>query len=409
MPMMDALPVDEGRRRMLDAVQPLAPIDLPLAEVYGCVLASDVVTEYDLPPFSSAAADGFAVRAADIHGATRDTPVSLRVAGWVVSGRPPEVTVGWGEAVRIAAGAPLPAGADCVVPMGRFLVEGETVQVQEPVEPGSFIRPAGEDVRAGSVLVPAGRRLQAPELGILAAAGSGSALTYPKVRVGVLSIGPALVEPGRPAALGQIRDANSYALLGALRDAGAVPYRIPIVQSLDADLREAVLSNATRADAFVCAGGVSEEDGDLVGAVLSGLGDVETHRVAMFPGGVLGVGAVEGKPFFSLPGEALAAFMTFEILVRPAVLKTMGRRDLGRPEVRAVLEEEVDGPPEVTLLAPARVVHREGSWRASPTGHVAPNLLGRVVRANGIVVIPPGGKRGAGEQVRVQIFRPLER
>jgi molybdopterin molybdotransferase len=228
--------------------------------------------------------------------------------------------------------------------------------------------------------------------------------------VGVLSIGFSLVEPGRPAAMGQVRDANSYALMGALRDGGAVPHRIPIVHNLEAELREAVMSNVLRADAFVCAGGIGEAQGDLVGAVLAGLGDVQTLRVAMYPGGVLGYGTVENKPFFSLSGDPLAAFLTFEVLVRPAILKTMGRRDLGRPEVQAILDRELNGPADKTLLAPARVAHREGAWHAVPTGRPAPNLLGRVVAANGVVVVPPGASRTpVGSEVRVQIFRPLER
>jgi molybdopterin molybdotransferase len=215
------------------------------------------------------------------------------------------------------------------------------------VELAANIRPAGEDVRAGSVLVPAGRRLSSAELGILATAGHGAALTYPKVRVSVVSVGE-LVEPGRPAGFGQVRDANSYALVGAVRDVGAVPYRVGIVQDLEADLRETLLSNLTRADVFICAGGVGEE-GDRIGLLVAGMGEVETYRVAMRPGGM-------------------------------------------------------------TRFVPALVSHRQGAWRALPTGPGAPNLLGAVVQANGFIVLPPEEEsRAAGDRVRAQIFRPLER
>lgn len=409
--MVDATPLelDEGRRRILASVQPLQPIELPLAEAHGCVLARDVVTEYDMPPFSSSLVDGFAVRAADIHGATTDTPVELRVSGWAVAGRPPGATVGWGEAVQVGAGAALPAGADAVVAGQSSEAGGDLVRVRAPVPAGENVRPAGEDLRAGSVLVPAGRRLSAPEMGALATAGHGGALVYPRVRVSVVSVGPSLVEPGRPAAFGQVRDANSFALVGALRDVGAVPYRIPIVHDLDAELREVLMSDLARSDAFICSGGIEDGDGQAVATALAGMGDVAIYHTALFPGGTVGVGTLEGKPFFWLPADPVAAFVAFEVFVRPAILKTMGRRDIHRPEVQAVLEQEVTGPAGLALYLPARVFHREGSWRAAPTGPAA-NLQGALVQANGLMVIPAGDTSlTAGKPVRVQIFRPLER
>src|ERR687892_573426 len=209
-----AMPVSEAAAQILDAIPPLQPIDLPLAEAYGCVVATDVPTEYDIPPFSAAEVDGFAARAADIVAAAPASPASLRLVGRSWRGRPPEVTVGWGEAVRIMAGAPMPAGADCVVPSDRATAQDETVAVSVPVAAGSNVSAAGEDVKAGSTLVPAGRRLSAAELGLLATAGYGSVPAFPRLRIGVLAVGD-LVEPGRPSGFGQVRDAVSYLLLGA--------------------------------------------------------------------------------------------------------------------------------------------------------------------------------------------------
>jgi molybdopterin molybdotransferase len=406
---MTMLSVDEARHRIIDGVQPLSPIDLPLAEAHGCVMARDVVTEYDIPPFSAATVDGYAVRAADVAAASTQAPVALRVAGWVLAGRPPETTVGWGEAARISAGAPIPAGADAVVPTEAVRLEGESARIQRPVDPGAFLRPAGEDLRAGSMLVPAGRRLSAPELGILATAGYGTAVTYPKVRVAVVSVGE-FVEPGRPAGFGQVRDATSYALVGALRDVGAVPYRVGIVQNLETDFRETLLSNLSRTDAFICSGGVTEEEGDRIGLLIAGMGDIETFRVAMRPGGTVGFGLVDGQPFFSLAAEPAAALVSFEVFVRPAILKTMGRRDMGRPEVTALLEKGLPASGGAARFVPAKVTHRAGAWRALPTGPGSGKLLGAVVEANGLIAVGAGdGPRKAGEQVRVQIFRPLDR
>lgn len=406
----DLLSVDQARSMIVDAAPTLAPIDLPLAEAQGCVLASQVVTEYDIPPFSSAAADGVAARAADIAGAAPGQQVSLRLVGWALSGRPPEVTVGWGEGVRIARGAPIPAGADCVVPAGRFDLEGDGVRVSGAVEPGANIDPAGQDLRAGSVLVPAGRRLSAAELGALATAGYGSVPAYPRMRVAVVTIGAGLAEPGRAAAFGQARDANSFALIGGLREAGASPYRLPLVRDAELELRELLLSNLSRADALVVSGGGSEDDPTDLALVLAGLGDVRTHRVAMYPGGAVGFGLIDGEPLFSLPGDPGSALVAFEAFVRPAVLKMMGRRDLDRPEVTAVLDEPVGGPAGVSLFVPARVGRREGRWHCVPTGPADPRRVGSVVQANGFIVVPPGDRGlAAGDEVRVQIFRALDR
>jgi len=401
-------PLEDARERILRAVEPLSPIELPLSEAHGCVLAADVVAEYDVPPFSSAGADGYAARAADIHAATDEAPVALRLVGRSEGGRPPDATVGWGETVRVVAGAPVPSGADCVVPDDRALPEGDSVAILGAAEAGEAVDPAGRDLRAGEVLVPGGRKLAAPELAALAGAGQPAPPVYPKVRVAVLPIGEGMVEAGRPAAFGQRREAASFVAIGALRDAGAVPYRVGIVPPDEHEIREAVLTNLARADCFVCTVGGSDEDLDPDRLV--GLGPIEYEEVAMFPGMVHGFARIEGVPFFVLPASPVSTFVVFEMLARPAILRMMGRRDVSRPQVQAVLDEGVSGPSGVTLFAPALVAHREGEWRAHPTAGADPDRLSGLVRANGLVEIPPGEtEASAGDEVRVRIFRPLER
>ena len=394
-----AMPVDEAAAQILDAVPSLQPIELPLAEAYGCVVAADVTTEYDIPPFSAAEVDGWAARSADIVAAAPGSPASLRLVGRSVRGRPPEITVGWGEAVRIWAGAPIPAGADCVVPTTVSTADGETVAVTAPVVQGANVAAAGDDLKAGSTLVPAGRRLSAAELGLLATAGHGGVPAYPRLRVGVLAVGD-LVEPGRPSGFGQVRDAVSYLLVGTVRDVGAVPYRIGIVR--EADAREAILSNTLRVDAFVMAGGLSGGLGSL-----SSLGDVRALDVAVHPGSRVAFGTVEGRPFFWVSDKPLAAFVSFELFVRPGLLRMMGRGDLKRPEVTAVLDEPVRGPSGVATFVPARMAHHDGAWHARPTGPAVEGHLGSLAQANALVALPPGG--AAEGQVRVRVLRPLER
>ena len=400
--------VDDARRAVLEATPPLQPIELPLAEAYGCVAAREVVTEYDIPPFSSAELDGFAARSADIGAATEAAPVRLRISGWAIAGRPPEATVGWGEAVRITGSAPVPAGADCVVPAHAADIAGEDVLVKEPVKPGTHISPAGTDLSAGAVVLPAGRRLAAAELGLLATAGHGSVLAYPKLRVAVIALGD-LIEPGREAAFGQARDASSYLLLGALREAGAVPYRIGIVKDVEQQLHDAVTSNALRADAFVVTGGERGSALD-VSSALTLLGDITTYSVALHPGGELGYGVVEGKPFFHLVGPAAAAFVSYDVFVRPTVLKMMGRDDRGRPELRAILDAAVSGPAGETLYVPVHLRYADGAWHCAPTGPSGEGNLGSFVQASGLLVAPPSDTEiPAGAEVPVQVLRSPQR
>jgi molybdopterin molybdotransferase len=400
------LSVDETRSRILGAVEPLPPIELPLLEAHGCVVAESVVAEYGLPPLTTAETAGYAVRAADIHAATEEAFIALRLVGWARVGKRPEATVGWGEAVRIEAGAPLPAGSDCVLPLTSAALEGENLKVRRSIQPGAHVRAAGQDVGAGDVLVPAGRRLAGPELGILAAAGRSTAPVHAKVRVAVLSIGR-LVEPGRAASFGEALDAVSYLLCGAVRDAGAVPYRVGIITEPES-LRETLVSNLSRADVFVSTGGSlfhSDSEGESE-RESEGLGKIESFRVAAYPVERLDFGEVDGETYFGLPPEPSAALIAFEAFVRPAILKMMGREDLARPEVTAVLDEEVSGPRGATLFLPARVEHRDGAWHVRPSGPVGGGMLGPIVRANALAVIDPGdAPRTPGRQVRVQPFR----
>ncbi|MDP9343649.1 MAG: molybdopterin molybdotransferase MoeA [Actinomycetota bacterium] len=401
--------VEEARERILSRIQPLAPIELPLQEAFGCVLAEDVVADVNLPEFSSSAMDGFAVRSADVAGALPDAPVELRVAGRARIGHRPEGTVGRGEAIRIDTGAPIPAGADCVVPIEDTLAAGDVVRVLRESAEGRHIRPAGEDVRAGQLLVPKGRRLSAAELGLLAASGHAHAPAHPRPRIVVISTGDELVEPWQPAGFGQVRDANSFTILGALKEAGAVPYLAGIVRDDVDQLKETMLGYVVRADAFISSGGVSVGERDVVKRAFFRRGEVDFFRTAMQPGMPQAFGVIEGKPYFGLPGNPVSVFVSFEVLIRPAILKMMGRQDLFRPEVTATLAGEVSGPKEKLQFARVRVRRGPDGWVAEPTGSAHSNLISTVARANGLAMIPPGVETAhAGERYRVMLFRSLE-
>jgi molybdopterin molybdotransferase len=405
----DLRSVEDVRRWILERVPTLQPIELPLQEAHGCVMAADVAAQMDLPPFSSSAMDGFAARAADIAEASPQSPVPLRIVGRVAAGQQPGATVGYSECVRIATGAPVPAGADTIVPVEQTALQGEGVLILKAFAEGSFVRPAGQDVKAGQVLVPRGRRVAAPELGLLASAGYSSLLVHPRPRVVVISTGDELVEPGRPASFGLIRDSNAFTLYGALRDTGAEPYLGGIVRDDVDQLRETVLGLTIRADCFISSGGVSVGERDVVKKAFFRRGDIDFYKVAMQPGMPQGFGLIEGKPYWGLPGNPVSVFVSFEVFVRPAILKMMGRRDIFRPEVNAILETDVSGPRDKTVFARVRVTRMGGEWHAASTGPGQSNLISTIAKGNGLAIIPPGVETAAaGSTVRVMLFRSLE-
>ncbi len=387
--------MDEVRRWILDRMPTLPPIELHLQEAYGCVLANDVTAELDIPPFSSSAMDGFAVQCGRRRARPGPgRPFELKIVGRVAVGRQPEVTVGLGRGRPHRHRRPGPRRAPTAsCPSSTPWLEGEGVLVLEPSGPGAFMRPAGQDVQAGQVLVPRGRRIAAPELGLLASSGYASVLVHPRPRVVVISTGDELVEPGRPASFGMIRDSNSFTLYGAVRDAGAEPYLGGIVRDDVEALRETVLGLAIRADCFISSGGVSVGERDVVKKAFFRRGDVEFYKVAMQPGMPQGFGTIEGKPYFGLPGNPVSVFVSFEVFIRPALLKMMGRRDIFRPEMWAILETDVTGPRNRMTFARVRVTRHNGDWHAASTGPGQSNLISTVAQANGLAVIPVGVDR----------------
>ena len=403
------VPVEEARERILSQIKPLQPLELPLQEAEGCVLAQDVVAGSDIPDFPSSAMDGFAVRSSDVAGASPASPVELRIVGRALIGQRPDATVGGGETVRIATGAPIPAGADAIVPIENCEVVTDVIRILAASPEGKHVRPTGEDVRGGETLLPAGRRLGAPELGLLATAGFSHPLVPPRPRVVLLSTGDELIPPSQAPEYGQVRDSNAYLLFGALREVGAVPMMAGIVRDDADELKETVLSHLVQADAFVSSGGVSVGERDVVKAAFFKRGDLDFYRVAMQPGMPQGFGHIEGKPFFGLPGNPVSVFVSFEIFIRPALRKMMGRRQLFRPEITARLEADVTGPEGKTQFARVRVKRTTQGWVATPTGGRGSNLIATVSRANGLAIVPPGvGVAPAGSEVKVIVFRSSE-
>jgi molybdopterin molybdotransferase len=403
------LSVGEAREKVLSQVNVLAPLQLPLVEAFGCVAAQDVVADRSMPEFASSAMDGFAVRASDVADASPTRPVDLKIVGRALIGRQPESTVGGGEAVRIATGAPIPGGSDTVAPIENCQLLGEMVRVLEGPPVGRHVRPAGEDATEGQVLVAAGKRLGPPELGLLANAGFPHPSVHPRPRVIVLSTGDELIPPTETPEFGQVRDSNAYTIFGALREAGAIPTLAGIVRDDVDQLKETVLNYVIQADAFISSGGVSVGERDVVKAAFFRRGELDFFRVAMQPGMPQGFGHIEGKPYFGLPGNPVSVFVSFEVFIRPAIMKMMGRTNLFRPEVTATLTADVSGPRGKMQFARVNVTHVGDGWTAEPTGGRGSNLISTVSRANGLAIIPPGVETAVeGEKVKVMLFRSSE-
>jgi molybdopterin molybdotransferase len=384
-------PVEQQQAIGLAAVRPLEPIELSLLEAHGCVLAADIEALWPLPSFDNTSMDGYAVLAADVATASEATPVRLRVVDDVPAGYRATERVEPGTAIRVMTGAPLPDGADAIVPVEGTDGGTETVVISRTAEPGVFIRRVGEDVHAGEQVLRAGQQLGAREIAILAAAGHGSVLVHPRPRVVVLSTGNELVEPGSSLKHGLIADSNSFMLVTAARQAGAEAYRAgPVVDDEEIFWRT-IDDQLVRADLLVTSGGVSMGAYDTVKAVLSRLGTVEFTKVAMQPGMPQGFGTLgeESVPIVTLPGNPVSAYVSFEVFVRPLIRRMMGFTDIARPQVRATVLDGFASPGGKTQFARVDLDVVDGQYVIRSTGAQGSHILGGLARANALAVVPP--------------------
>ena len=381
--------VDAYLAEILAAVRPLAPRELSLADADGGVLAEDITAQWPLPPFDNSAMDGYAVRAADTAAATADAPVTLPVTGEVAAGDTREHQLAPGSCLRIMTGAPLPAGADAVVPVE--LTDGGTTQVAigAAVTAGDSIRRAGDDAAPGDALLAAGIRLGPAQLGLLAAAGRASVLARPRPRVTVLSTGNELAAPGTPITRGRIWESNSFMLASAARQAGAVAYRQPSAPD-DAGQVLAVIEDAAgRADLLVTTGGVSMGgEHDVVKAALEQLGTVRFRKVAMQPGMPQGFGLVgtASTPILTLPGNPVSAFVSFQLFVRPALRALQGKASGHQRTARAVLTAPLRSPRDKRSFL--RGVLAADGTEITPLSGQASHQLATLALANALIVVP---------------------
>jgi molybdopterin molybdotransferase len=405
--------VAEAQARVLDGVTPLASEVAPLLDALGRVLADDIVADADIPPFRNSAMDGYAVRAADLPGARRTAPVRLRVVAEGPAGYAPRGTVTPGTAIRIMTGAPLPPGADTVV---RFEDTGESDHINERrvagpdpsvaiyVEQPAWVnvREAGEDIRCGALALRAGAVLHPPALGILAALGRLTVTVYGRPVVAILSTGDEVAHPDAPLLPGQIRDSNSYTLAALVLHYGGVPRLLGIARDSAADLTSA-LAAVSDADLVLTSGGVSVGDYDMVKDVLRAQGKINLWQVRMKPGRPLAFGQLGGKPFLGLPGNPVAAYVSFEIFVRPLLLRLQGHQEWRKAVIRARLTEDVENQSGRQHYVRAVVTQGPAGPLVQPAHEQGAGVLTSVLHANGLLIVPEGVTRlTAGTLVDVE-------
>ncbi len=382
--------VDEQLTRVLATIGSIDPIELTLLDAQGLMLAEQVLADAPLPGFDNAAMDGYAVRAVDLREASPAKPLVLPVVGDVVAGTRAVSGMGPGLCMRIMTGAPIPPGADAVVPLDQTDGGVARVAIRNSVRTGECVRRAGEDLAAGALALGPGATLGPQQIALLAAVGHDRVLVQPRPRIVVIATGSELVDVSKRPGYAEVPDSNSYMLAAAARDAGADAYRVGIIEDDHAKLLDVLDAQLLRSDLIITTGGVSAGAFDMVREALGQLGSVEFGNVAMSPGSPQGFGTLgrERTPIFCLPGSPAAALVSFEVFVRPAIRKLLGKRTLHRQTIQATALERIDSA-EGRREYRRGVLHREpdGRYSVSLVGGEGAHLVAALAAANCLVVI----------------------
>ena len=415
--MTKLLNVDTALQNILSDVHVLRPETVSLMDSLDRVIAEDIISPIDLPPFDNSAMDGYALHHEDSFTASPDNPKSLTVAMDILAGSAPQAALAPGNAARIMTGAPVPPGATAVIAVedtddnwnrGEQSSPPAAVNLHKPLHDGENIRLAGENIARGASIMGAGTLIRPAELGMLAGIGCSQVSVIRKPKIAILSSGDELVDVYQPLEPGKIRDTNSYTLAGLIRQAGGLPLRLPIapdsLESIRALYRRALEIDP---DMIISTAGVSVGTADLVRVVMDELGDIDFWRINMRPGKPLAYGKMQGVPFFGLPGNPVSTMVTFEILVRPALAKIAGRAVKQRT-VQATIDSDMhsDGRRSYNRVTLSRDNDR---FIATSTGIQSSGALMSMVLADGLAIVPEGvSLMPAGSEVTVMLLHPLE-
>jgi molybdopterin molybdotransferase len=410
----DLLNVDQALERVLAQFSALPGEEVDLFSALGRVLAEPIHADTDIPPFANSSMDGFAVIAADITDATKDRPVTLKLVMDIPAGSVPARRLNPGEAARIMTGAPLPEGADAVVPVedtdnqwtpGKDDSLPPAVTVYRGVERGGYVRLPGEDMRAGQVVLTEGTILRPPEIGVLASLGKGRVPVVRQPRVAIVSTGDELIGIDEPLQPGKIRDSNSYGLAALVASYGGTPIPIPVARDTLEDVRRRFREALdAKPDIILSSAGVSVGAFDVVRTVIDELGEVNFWKINLRPGKPLAFGQVGGVPFFGLPGNPVSAMVTFDVFVRPALLR-LGRRPDPAQVIHAAVAEEIRSDGRRSYLR-VKLVRENGQFVARTTGTQSSGVLLSMVLADGLLIVPEDRTHvAAGEYLPVRVLR----
>jgi molybdopterin molybdotransferase len=397
------LTVEEALAQILTRARPLEPERVPLGAALGRVLAEPVISRREIPPWPNSSMDGYAVRAAD----TANAPLTLTVTDRITAGTISARRLASGQAARIFTGAPLPDGADAVVPQEDVEADAARIRIARAVVPGAFVRPRGEDVRVGDRVMEAGRPVHAAEVGMLATLGHSPVLVHRRPRVAVLSTGDELADLGTEPGPGQIPNTNTYSLMAQVLEAGAEPVNLGVAP----DLLEAIQARirwGQGADVFVSSAGVSVGDLDLVREAFTRCGaELHLWRVSMRPGKPITFGTLERRLIFGLPGNPVSAMVTFELFVRPALRRLAGHERVARPRIRARALDPIANPGHRRGYLRVTLVREGDEYGARLTGDQGSAILTSMVQADGLAVIAGDSVVAKGESVEVIPLRDV--
>lgn len=417
------LTVEEALEKILGYVDRLSVEDKPLLDALGQVLAEDAVSDFSIPPRDNTAMDGYAVRWADISSASPDSPVNLKVIEELPAGKIAVKSVSEGLAIRIMTGAPMPGGADTIVPfedtdeMDRKSSPGpggvDEIGILKAWKIGSNIRRAGEDVVPGTVIIKAGAILRPAEVGVLASLGKPTVKVYRKPVVSILATGDELLEVGEALAPGKIYNSNNYSVAGLVLRYGGIPKVLGIARD-NMDSLQAKIAEGVAADMVITSAGVSKGDYDIVKDVLAQEGEIAFWMVKMKPARPLAFGLLKTRdtsgrmrvvPHLGLPGNPVSSMIAFEQFGRPALLKMQGKKDLSKPTVEAIMEDSIVNTDGRRIFARAIVTKRNGQYYARTTGPQGSGILTSMSLANGLAIVPEDvDSVSAGDPVQVQML-----
>ncbi|GCC10604.1 molybdopterin molybdenumtransferase [archaeon] len=402
-------PVPEALEMLLKLAEPMGYNQVTVREALGRVLAEDIISERDIPPFNRAAMDGYAVRGEDTFGATQTNQIYFKVIGEVLTGHPEDIEVGRFEAVKITTGSPVPNGADTVVMIEYINELGDEIEVMRVTPPGNNVSLRGEDVKKGQLIIKKSRRINSQEIAMLSALGTGHIKVVKKPEVAVISTGDELIESGKKLEAGKIYDVNSFALEALSKEAGCNVDRIGILEDNYTTLKETIKA-LDGYDIILISGATSVGKKDVIPFIVEELGRVYVHGVAMRPGEPLGFGRIGKSIVFMLPGFPVASIVGFETFVRPLIQKFL-KTHIKVPyrNIRVRLKRKISSELGRRDFVRMKVIEQKDGYSAEPLRSSGSGIVSSLVRAQGFVIVPENTEGVEQDDVvEVFLFRDIE-